>query len=146
MSASTTTKLGQRGEDAWVDFFGMGFATQVDLLPSEVPLQTWDAGLVSSFLNSAWGVLYLTNQRLVWIRWRFAAPWAQKMAILNLKSVSRARVARSLSLGLGLREFVAITLKDGSEIRFWPPSYGSRPQQIVDEIAKTMRERGLLDA
>jgi len=56
MSASTTTKLGQHGEDAWVDFFGMGFATQVDLLPSEVPLQTWDAGLVSSFLNSAWGV------------------------------------------------------------------------------------------
>ena len=97
-------------------------------------------------LEQRLGSLYLTNQRLVWIRWRFAAPWAQKVAMLNLKSVSWARVARGLSLGLGLREFVAITLKDGSEMRFWPPSYGSRPQQIVDEIAKTLRERALLDA
>jgi hypothetical protein len=146
MKAPATPRLGQRGEDAWVDFFGMGFASQVDLLPDEVPLQAWDAGLVDSLFSSAWGGLYLTTERLIWIRWRFAAPWVQKTMIVNLKSVAGSSVGRSLKLGLGLRQFVTVALKDGREMRFWPPSYGARPEQIAGEIGKVLRERGLLDA
>jgi hypothetical protein len=137
--------LGHPGEDAFVDVFGMGFATQVDLLLDETPLQKWDAGLVDGLLSGAWGALYLTSERLVWIRWRFAPPWVQKVLILNLRSVASAGVGRSLKLGLGLRQFVNVALKDGSVMRFWPPSYGERPERIASEIERFLRERGLLD-
>lgn len=142
MSATPQQKLGQGGSDTWVAFFGGGFAAHVDLLPDEVALHAWDVALSRSWWSTVWGTLYLTNRRLVWIRWRFAVPWLPKTIAVNLESVSATGVERRLRVAL--QRGLAVSLNDGSELLFWPPTYGARPKEIASVISEAVRERGLL--
>ena len=148
MTEPATPRLGQTSGDAFAASLG-GYATEVDLLAGEVPLLAWEAAHGRGWKN-AWGILYLTTHRLVWIRSKIALPWIPKTLEIPLDSVMSVEAGRrlfsssSLSLLRPFRRHVVVTLKSGERYSFSPAPTGVDALSIVTEITSILRERGLL--
>jgi hypothetical protein len=141
-------KLGQTTGDAFAASLG-GYAAEVDLLPGEIPLCAWEVAYGRHWKN-AWGILYLTSHRLVWIRAKIALPWIAKTLEIPLESVMGAEVKRRLwspsRLSL-LRPFgrhVVVNSKGGERYSFSPSPTGAGANEIAREITSILRDKGLL--
>ena len=119
-----------------------GHAAEVDLLAGEIPLLAWDATFIGKWWASPWGTLYLTDQRLVWIRWRSSLPLGLKTLEISLDSVTGVEVRRRWSHLF--HRAVLVQRRGEAPCEFLPARFGPGARSIVTEITSILRERGLL--
>lgn len=143
MTEERKPKLGETANDPLVAAFG-GYATAVDLLPGEVALRAWEAGFVNG-LAGAWGILYLTTHRLVWIRMKIAPPWAAKTMEIPINDITAAEARKPWGWWLNpfARGRVAIIRKDAEMCQFGASVLGPSAKEITREITSILRDRGL---
>ncbi len=143
MTEPATPKLGQTSGHPFTAALG-GYAAEVDLLSDEIPLQAWEVAYGRRVWENAWGILYLTTHRLVWIRSKIALPWVAKTLEIPLDSVIAAKARRRWWPIPFDRGLVVISREHAESCQFSPSWSSPGASEITREITSILRERGLL--
>ncbi len=114
----------------------------VELLPGEIPLKSWDVGYMRRWFVVSNERLHLTTERLIFARGPWFWPWRPHRPA---QETIPLRDIRECSRGTWFpQSVVRMRLHDGTELRL-RPYWFTRPEKIADTINEVRRERGLYD-
>ncbi len=109
----------------------------VDLLPGEVQVKAWRVEYVVGLIGLGTGTLYLTSERLIYVKGSFNWPWGPSAKIVSMGDIEQCSGRGGFPRGT-----LSIGLADGSEVRFrpfWP--LAPKASEIATDINAILRER-----